>query len=102
MAGNSIRVNTDQVAQTAAKMEALNRRPDASPEELLDCVSDAIEEFMGDAPRFDDASSILLSTCLKLLVPASIPTDIFLNTITATIIIEVPVRSKGFLLKASI
>ena len=26
MAGNSIRVNTDQVAQTAAKMEALNRR----------------------------------------------------------------------------
>lgn len=45
---------------TDRMLEALNRRPDASPEELLDCVSDAIEEFMGDAPRFDDTTMMCL------------------------------------------
>ena len=35
-------------------LDALNRDPDASPEELLHTVRKEIDAFVGDAPQFDD------------------------------------------------
>ena len=42
-------------------MEALNSNPDASPKELLQNIQQAIDEFVGDAPQFDDITML----CLK-------------------------------------
>jgi hypothetical protein len=51
------------------------------------------------APRIVDASSMLLSTCLRLFEPASTPTDKVLNTNVAMMMNAVPVKSKGLWLK---
>ena len=48
---------------TDRMLEALNRRPDASPEELIDDVGAAIERFMGEAPRFDDTTMMCFFRC---------------------------------------
>ena len=47
------------------------------------------------APRIVEASSMLLSTCLRLFDPASTPTDRVLNTSVAMIIAAVPVSRSG-------
>lgn len=39
-------------------IEVLNRDPGADPEDLLPAVSAAIEEFVGDAPQFDDITMV--------------------------------------------
>ena len=39
---------------TDRMLEALNREPDASPEQLLKNVRDAVKEFVRDAEQFDD------------------------------------------------
>lgn len=46
-------------------IEALNRKPDANPEELLNNVRGAINEFVGEAEQFDDIT--MLSFKLKKL-----------------------------------
>ena len=37
---------------------ALNKNSDAAPEELIQNVKDAIDEFVGDAPQFDDLTML--------------------------------------------
>ena len=39
-------------------LEALNRNPDAGPEELLQNVRKDIDQFVGDAPQFDDITML--------------------------------------------
>ncbi|MBQ3462032.1 MAG: SpoIIE family protein phosphatase [Clostridia bacterium] len=43
--------------------EALNKAPDASPEEIINNVKDTIASFVKDAPRFDDTTVL----CVKRL-----------------------------------
>ena len=43
---------------TDRMLEALNRDPDAAPEELLQNVRDDINAFVGDAPQFDDITML--------------------------------------------
>lgn len=69
--GDSLYVYTDGVAEATnvenalfgdeRMTEALNVNPDASPKELLHNVKQAIDEFVGDAPQFDDITML----CLK-------------------------------------
>ncbi len=66
--GDSLFVYTDGVPEaTDAKVElfgtdrmlaALNRNPDAEPEELLHNVRADIDAFVGDAPQFDDITML--------------------------------------------
>ncbi|MBR5116278.1 MAG: SpoIIE family protein phosphatase [Lachnospiraceae bacterium] len=66
--GDSIYVYTDGVAEATDKdqelygtdrmLEALNKNPDAKPEELLHNVRVGIDEFVGDAPQFDDITML--------------------------------------------
>ena len=42
-------------------VEALNDNPDRSPEEMLKAVYDSVNEFVGDAPQFDDLTML----CVK-------------------------------------
>jgi len=73
--GDSLFVYTDGVAEatdaqnelygTDRLLEALNRDPDAEPEEILDHVSDSIREFVGDAEQFDDITML----CMKYIGP---------------------------------
>ena len=44
----------DELFGTDRMLDALNRDPDASPEELLHTVRNDIDAFVGDAPQFDD------------------------------------------------
>ena len=44
-------------------IEALNKKPDASPAELLDTVKSAVDEFVGDAEQFDDLTML----CIRYL-----------------------------------
>ena len=39
-------------------VEVLNREPDAAPEQLLNNVHSAVNEFVGDAPQFDDLTML--------------------------------------------
>jgi len=39
-------------------IEALNKEPDASPDKLLHNVREAVDEFVGDAPQFDDLTML--------------------------------------------
>ena len=39
-------------------VEVLNREPDAEPEQLLNNVRSAVNEFVGDAPQFDDLTML--------------------------------------------
>ena len=69
--GDSIFVYTDGVAEatnaeeelfgTERTIDALNDSPDAGPEQTLKNVRAAVDEFVKDAPQFDD----LTMMCLK-------------------------------------
>ena len=45
---------------TDRMLDALNSNPDASPEELLQDVTKAIDDFVGESPRFDDTTMMCL------------------------------------------
>ena len=51
----------DRLFGTDRMLEALNKAPDKKPEELMKAVKDSIDEFVGEAPQFDD----LTMMCLK-------------------------------------
>ncbi len=69
--GDSFFVYTDGVAEatntekelygTDRMLAALNKNPDASPEETLENVSKDIQEFVGEAEQFDDLTML----CVK-------------------------------------
>ena len=42
-------------------LAALNKNPDASPEELLKTLREDIDTFVGEAPQFDDITMF----CMK-------------------------------------
>ena len=48
---------------TDRMVEALNKDPDASPKTLLGNMKQAVDEFVGEAPQFDDLTML----CVKLL-----------------------------------
>ena len=66
--GDSLFVYTDGVPEATDKdnelfgdermLAALNRDPSAPPEKLLDTVRQAMEDFVGDAPQFDDITML--------------------------------------------
>ena len=66
--GDNLFVYTDGVPEatnldnelfgTDRMLEALNRDPDASPRELLRTVKRDMDEFVGDAPQFDDITML--------------------------------------------
>ena len=68
--GDSIFVYTDGVAEatndldelygTDRMLEALNRDPDAEPEEVVKNVMDGIKDFVGEAEQFDDITMMHL------------------------------------------
>lgn len=45
---------------TERMLEALNRGADASPQQILDNVKQAVDEFVGDAEQFDDLTMLCL------------------------------------------
>ncbi len=69
-AGDTLFVYTDGVAEatdannvlygTERMLEALNKKEDASPEELLHLVKADIDDFVGEAPQFDDITMLAL------------------------------------------
>ena len=71
--GDSLFVYTDGVPEATnannelfgaeRMLDALNKNPDASPEELLHTLRKEIDTFVGDAPQFDDIT--MLSFCYK-------------------------------------
>ena len=42
----------------ARMLDALNKNADAEPEELLPAVKASIDEFVGEAPQFDDITML--------------------------------------------
>ena len=44
-------------------LATLNEHPDASPEELVDAVHKAVNEFTGDAPQYDDTTML----CFRMM-----------------------------------
>lgn len=66
--GDSIFVYTDGVAEAAdadnqlfgteRTLDALNKTPDASPEEVLKNVRSAVDGFVKEAPQFDDITML--------------------------------------------
>ena len=66
--GDRIFVYTDGVPEatnaknelfgTERMLEALNRDPDAAPEEQLKAVRESVDEFVGEAPQFDDMTML--------------------------------------------
>ena len=56
----------DQLFGTGRLLEALNRDPDAAPEQILGNVMDGINEFIAGAEQFDDITMM----CLKYIGPA--------------------------------
>ena len=66
--GDSLFVYTDGVAEatdahnelfgTDRMIEALNKNPDATPKEILTTVKRSVDEFVGDAPQFDDITML--------------------------------------------
>ena len=69
--GDSLFVYTDGVAEatdanntlygTERMLDALNRNPSAEPRDILAAVKRSVDEFVGDAPQFDDITML----CLK-------------------------------------
>ena len=47
-------------------LAAVNKMPEAGPEELLKSVRASVDAFVGDAPQFDDLTML----CLRYLGPA--------------------------------
>lgn len=68
--GDSIFIYTDGVAEATNKdnelfgtdrmLDALNKDPDADPEQVLDNVRDGIDEFVQGAEQFDDITMMSL------------------------------------------
>ena len=68
--GDTLFVYTDGVAEatdahdelygTDRMLDALNRNPDAKPEDQLRTVRASIDEFVGEAPQFDDITMMAL------------------------------------------
>ena len=68
--GDSLFVYTDGVAEatdaqnelygTKRMLDALNQNPDAEPEGVLASVKRSVDEFVGDAPQFDDITMLCL------------------------------------------
>ncbi len=66
--GGTLFLYTDGVAEatnadnelfgTDRMLEALNREPDAGPKKLLTNMKHAVDEFVGDAPQFDDLTML--------------------------------------------
>jgi len=66
--GDTLYVYTDGVAEatdannklygTDRMLEALNKDPDATPEVILKNVRSSMDEFVGDAPQFDDITML--------------------------------------------
>ena len=50
-------------------LEALNRQPDAGPEQLDKNVLESIAEFVGEAPQFDDTTILCLKYTQKGMAP---------------------------------
>ncbi|MBR5088573.1 MAG: SpoIIE family protein phosphatase [Ruminiclostridium sp.] len=46
---------------TERMLEALNKEPFASPEKLLGNIRSAVNEFVGDAPQFDDLTMLAVT-----------------------------------------
>ena len=46
---------------TDRMIEALNKDPEAIPEVLLSNVKKATDEFVGDAPQFDDLTMLAIT-----------------------------------------
>lgn len=68
--GGTLFLYTDGVAEaTDAKneqfgmdriLETLNREPDAAPRRILETMQSAVEDFVGEAPQFDDLTMMAL------------------------------------------
>ena len=68
--GSTLFLYTDGVPEATDKeenlfgigrmLEALNKEPDASPETLIHNMTDAISDFVGDAPQFDDTTILVI------------------------------------------
>ena len=68
--GDSLFVYTDGVAEATdahnelygsdRMIEALNKNPDALPREILATVKSSVDEFVGDAPQFDDITMLAI------------------------------------------
>ncbi len=68
--GDMIYVYTDGVAEatngsdelygTDRMLAALNREPDAEPRKILEIVKKDVDDFVGDAPQFDDITMMCL------------------------------------------
>ena len=79
--GDCVFVYTDGVPEAANAAEdmfgeerlvdALNRNVDAGPEELVHIVQEAVSEFAGDAPQFDDITIL----CCRMNERAPLPED---------------------------
>ncbi|MBR5088965.1 MAG: PP2C family protein-serine/threonine phosphatase [Ruminiclostridium sp.] len=50
-----------ELFKTDRMLEALNKEPDASPERLLGNVHTAVNEFVGEAPQFDDLTMLAIT-----------------------------------------
>lgn len=74
--GDSLFVYTDGVAEATnahnelygseRMIEALNKAPDASPKEILANVKRSVDEFVGDAPQFDDITMLGLKMIMNM------------------------------------
>ena len=53
--------NENQLFGNDRMLDALNIDPEASPQKLLDNVRKKIDEFVGDAPQFDDITMMSFS-----------------------------------------
>ncbi len=68
--GDSLFVYTDGVAEATdahnelygsdRMIEALNKNPDALPREILATVKSSVDEFVGEAPQFDDITMLAI------------------------------------------
>ena len=68
--GDSLFVYTDGVAEatdahntlygTERMLDALNRNPSAEPRDVLAAVKQSVDEFVGEAPQFDDITMLCL------------------------------------------
>ena len=75
--GDSLFVYTDGVPEatntngelfgTERMVQALNEKEDAAPDELLPHVKKRVDEFVGDAPQFDDITMLGIKWCARLV-----------------------------------
>ncbi len=52
--------NQEEMFGTERMLEALNSRPDCSPQEILQSVGEAVDAFVGSAEQFDDLTMMCL------------------------------------------